>query len=79
MKTYYEVILYTEDGSEYSGIVDTDGVEVPDYKGFEEGDKLVLLHMPYDLDGRHATGEAVFEGIRDRDGYPQWRNIYEGD
>lgn len=75
MITYYEAILYTEDGDEYLGIVDGDGDEVSDYYGFKEGDKLVLLHMPYDLDGHHATGEAVYEGVYN--GIPQWRNLYE--
>lgn len=78
MKTYFEEVLFNEDTEEeYVGIVDENGDEVSDYYGFKEGDKLVLLKMPFDKDGRHATGEAVFEGCQF--GIPQWRTCYEGD
>lgn len=76
--TFYEEVLFDEETEEeYVGIVDENGDEVSDYRGFKEGDTLVLLKMPFDKDGRHATGEAVYEGIRF--GIPQWRNLYEGD
>ena len=55
---------------------------VPDDIQFEIGDELLLLNMPFDRDGRHATGVAVFDGydtLSNGFRYPQWRLVYEGD
>ena len=40
------------------------------YEGFQEGDVLIRETMPYDHNGRHATGEAEYIGGK-------WWNIYE--
>lgn len=62
-------------------IVDEDGNIVSDAV-FQMGDELVLLEMPFDKDGRHATGIADFAGYKILENgfwYPDWTPRYEGD
>lgn len=40
------------------------------WEGFLEGDVLIRESMPYDHNGRHATGRAEYIGGK-------WWNIYE--
>lgn len=40
------------------------------WEGFQEGDVLIRESMPYDHNGRHATGHAEYISGK-------WWNIYE--
>lgn len=79
---YYEELRNNENGDEYVAIVNEAGDEVTDDTVFGADDELVLLTMPFDKDGRHATGIAIFGGYaRTESGfeYPNWSPQYEGD
>ena len=58
-------MIYTEENGR---IYNDRGEEV--YDGFQEGDLLIRETMPYDHNGRHATGEAEYVGEK-------WWNTYE--
>ena len=58
-------MIYTEENGR---IYNDRGEEV--YDGFQEGDLLIRETMPYDHNGRHATGEAEYVGGK-------WWNTYE--
>lgn len=59
MTRYYEDYCFDQEtGEEYVGIFNWDTDEEVDYPNWtpEDGDLLRLLNMPFDKDGRHATG-----------------------
>ena len=58
-------MIYAEEGGL---IYNNRGEEV--YDGFQEGDLLIRESMPYDHNGRHATGHAEYGGGK-------WWNTYE--
>lgn len=69
--TYYE----EEDNEGNIVICYPDRSIVENWHRFSEGDRLMLREMPFDKDGHHSTGFAVFN--QTSDGSLIWMNEYE--
>lgn len=65
-----------DEWSDKTSIFDKDGSHVADDQ-FREGDILDLVEMPFDKDGRHASGYAIWK--QSAAGNYCWINEYEED
>lgn len=73
---FFEDVVYDPIHSEkYIGIFHAGtGVEVEYETEFVDGDRLRLLETPFDKNGYHATGWAVYDSLYP---YAPWRDEYE--